>query len=157
MGGNPAEIPCYKFLSPEEMLGLGFLSSGFGSSSPSKEDQKALELKEKEAEKGREEADRALDARKREFANEAGDARSDKEKESKPKVCFFVCMRCIFRINRAPMKTVCSVVISLLRWRSSVQGEWPSSLRTTREQMVTSSTCCAGGRCVYGTFSLRAW
>ena len=139
------------------MLGLGFLSSGFGSSSPSKEDQKALELKEKEAVKEREEADRALDARKRDFANEAGDAKADKEKESKPKVCIFACMRCIFRIIRQSMKTVCSLEISLLHWRSGVHGESPSRLSTTRVRMATSSTCCVGGRCVYGTFNLRAW
>lgn len=68
------------------MFGLGIISSLLGSGGPSKEEKKLQEQKSKETENQREEAERALDARRREFANEAGDPVIEKEKETKPKV-----------------------------------------------------------------------
>lgn len=71
------------------MFGLGLVTSILSSSGPSKAEKKEAELKERGAQDQRDAADRQLDQRKREYANENGDA-SPEANQPKKSVCQFM-------------------------------------------------------------------
>lgn len=68
------------------MFGLSILNNIVGSASASKQEVKLEEGRRREAENDRAEAERGLDARKREFGSEAGNPATGKENDPRAKV-----------------------------------------------------------------------